>query len=263
MTIFRARLSKAGLQQLAPEERSLFLSLGHIANETKGLQKLLAWSSDFSSESEAVVQGRITFALMFVKLLAGKLNEAHVVIRRGFYHPAISRSYTPNFSEAGTEALAKLKRYFSRTNVVNKVRNAQAFHYSPDSIDAALDAGMPAELNLYMEDGGNANNLFYFAEVFAGKSLLRTLGNDDDLSAFKRLIDETLYVAGLVNDFAESFMQEFLRRHQADIWEGTAQPVSLENLAAFLSVRLSWFTDTSDVLETYGKKAGGKAERTK
>jgi hypothetical protein len=255
VTVFRAQLSKTGLQQLSPEERRLFLSLGHIANEIKALQKLLVWSSDFSSEHEAIVHGRISFSLMLLKILAGKLSEAHQVVKKNFYHPQVSRSYEPKLSEKGKEALVQIKRYFGGANIVNTVRNTHAFHYSPESIDAALDHGEPEELVLYMEDSGNANNLFYFSEVLAGKSLFRTLGSNDDLGAFRGLIQETLSIAGLVNDFAEAFMLEFLSRHRDTIWEGTGQPVSFEDLVPFFSVRLNWFTDTSDVLAKFGGKA--------
>lgn len=261
MTVFRAKLSKEGLQQLSPEERRLFLSLGHIANEIKALQKLLVWSSDFSPDHEPIVHGRISFSLMLLKILAGKLNEAHETIRKNFYNPEVSRSYAPKLSKSGKDALAKIKRYFDGANTIHTVRNTHAFHYSPESIDAALTEGLPEELVLYMEDSGNANNLFYFSEVLAGKSLLRTLGSGDDLGAFRRLIQETLSIAGLVNDFAEAFMLEFLGRHRDSIWEGTGQPVPLENLTPFLSVRLNWFTDTSDILSKFGGKKADKERK--
>jgi hypothetical protein len=139
---FRAKLSKEGLQQLSPEERRLFLSLGHIANEIKALQKLLVWSSNFSTDHEPIVHGRISFSLMLLKILAGKLNEAHEAIRKSFYNPEVSRSYAPKLFKSG---------------------------------------------------------------------------RDDDLGAFRRLIQETLSIAGLVNDFAEAFMLEFIGRHRDSI----------------------------------------------
>jgi hypothetical protein len=72
MTVYRARLKKDALRQLPKEERRLFLSLGHVVNEVNGLRKLLIWSSDFSSANEVIVQGKIAFSLISVRLLAGK-----------------------------------------------------------------------------------------------------------------------------------------------------------------------------------------------
>jgi hypothetical protein len=261
MTVYRARLSKEALLKLPPEERKLFLVLGHIANEIKGIQKLLAWSSDFSLDNEVLVQGRISISLMLLKILAGKLNEAHEVIRINFYHPDVSKSYSAALLPKGKDALAKVKRYFSGPNIVHKIRNAYAFHYSPQSLDDALE-GLPDKLDIYLEDDGNANNLFYFAEALAGRALLQSLSIGEEQAAFSRLIKETLDVAGLVDNFIEAFMLEFIERYRADIWEGNAQAVLLEGLTSFGSIHIDWFTDTSELLERLRAEGVGTGQET-
>lgn len=124
MTVCRARLSKLRLQELPRDERRLFLALGHAVNEVSALRELLFWSSDFSPDNEALTQGRITFALLFVRLLAGKTKEAYELIRKRFLNSkTLSQLYLSILSPKGQEALSTLKRLFGGFNLLSSVRN--------------------------------------------------------------------------------------------------------------------------------------------
>ena len=258
MTIYRARLSKDGLRQLPSAERKLFLTLGHAVNEVNALRKLLFWSSDFSDKNDVVTQGRITFALIFVRLLAGKTKEANELIKKRFLRSKVlSQGYLPLLSPKGREALAKLKRLFGGSNLISSIRNDFAFHYSPDAIDAALN-DLSDDLDLYIEDKGQANTLYYCSEVLAGRALLKSLGAVDDPEAFNRLMEETISAADAIHNFAEAFMEAFLARHRAHVWDGHAEPVELGELGNFMSTRLNWFADIADLLVLKGGvKVGG------
>ncbi|MEA3459439.1 MAG: hypothetical protein U9R11_01990 [Chloroflexota bacterium] len=247
MTVYAARLSKAQLQSVPPEERSLFLSIAHLVNEINALHKLVLWASDFSSGNEVEVHGQVSLTLMLLKLLAGKLKEGHKLLRKRFYGTAVSRDYEPSLRQEGRDALAEIKKYFGRSNNnVNYIRNNYAFHYSPDELDAVLPH-VPEDLELYVESGGSANNLYYFAEVLAGRALLRSMGASDDQAAYRQLVEEIPKVARWFAVVCDSLMTEFLRRHAGGIWEGKAVEVPLGELPPLLGVRLPWFTDTSDV----------------
>lgn len=252
MTVYRARLSKDGLRGLPSEERKLFLTLGHAVNEVNALRKLLFWSSDFSSENEVVTQGRITFALLFVRLLAGKAKEAFELIRARFLNSkALSQAYLPDLSPKGQEALATLKRSFGGSNLLSSIRNEFAFHYSPDAIDSAL-TDLADELDLYIEDQGQANTLYYSSEILAGRALLKSLGAPDDPEALNRLMEETTRAADAIQNFAEAFMEAFLSRHSEGVWDGFAEPIDLGSLENFMKMKLNWFADASDLLELGG-----------
>lgn len=253
MTVYRARLRKDALRALPTEERRLFLSLGHVVNEVNGLRKLLIWSSDFSSDSEVIVQGKISFALISVRLLAGKAKEAFELIRKHFLNSkVISQAYLPLLSDKGSEALSDLKKYFGGSNLIASIRNEFAFHYSPAAIDDALN-DIPDELDLYLEDKGQANTLYYCSEVLAGRALLKSLGANDDPSAFERLMGETVAAADSIHDFAEAFMEAFLERHKENVWDGFAKPIDLGKLPDFSSMSLTWFTDISELLKAHEK----------
>jgi hypothetical protein len=248
MTIFRARLKKDFLVSLPEEERKLFLALGHIGNEINALHKLILWSSDFSSDNQAVLHGKISFSLMFVRFLAGKLKEAHKLITQRFLSAPVGKAYEAELSPEGRQALDNIKRYFGRQNIIDQVRNSFAFHYSPDAIDSVLP-GVSDELDLYLGDDGGANTLYYFSEVLANMALLDAMGETDLASAMGRLIADVLAVAKSVLNFAEAFMARFVEKHSPDVWDGFAEPVSVDDLQSIRSISLPWFTDSSTLSE--------------
>jgi hypothetical protein len=124
---------------------------------------------------------------MFLKLLAGKLNEAHQVIQSTYFGSALAKTYDARLSADGRDALVKLKRYFSKKNNVHNIRKNYAFHYSPDELTQVLPS-ISNELVIYMQHKGPANNLFFFAEVVAAEALFRTLGVPSSLSALDDLV---------------------------------------------------------------------------
>ncbi len=252
MKIYRGVLSKESLLGIEDKERQLFVCLAHIANEIKGYQKLLLWSSDFTGVSEVIAQGRISLSMMLLRTLAGKLNEAHEVIRKNFHSPGVSSHYYNNLSDEGSEALDEVKRYFGKKNLVNAVRKRHAFHYSPDQIDAGLRE-LPDALEFYLEGTGSANNLFYFAEVLASRSLLLEASSEgeDPAAAFRTVVQEVLRVAHLVDDFVQAFMVHFTERYQGEIFAENARAVELGDLPTFSAIRIDWFTDTSTLREDY------------
>jgi hypothetical protein len=251
MAIFRARLKKEFLLSLPEEERKIFFSLGHIGNEVNALHKLLLWSSDFSSDNQAVVQGQISFSLMFVVLLAGKLKEAHKLITQRFLSSSVGKTYESELSPEGRQALESIKRYFGRKNVIDQIRNSFAFHYVPDAIDAidSVLPDVPDDLELYLSQTENANTLYYFSEVLANRALLISMGEQDLAAAMSRLIADVLSVAKSVLKFSEHFMARFVEKHSPGVWDGFAEPVPMEGLLPIQSIRLPWFTDSSKLPE--------------
>lgn len=234
----------------APEgERSLFLSVAHLVNEINALRKLVLWSYYFSSSGNTTEDsGQVSLTAMFLKLLAGKLNEGQELLRKTFYGTGISRDYLPFLTEEGQHALSDIKRYFKGRNAVHEVRKGFAFHYSPDEMNAVIP-DISEELTLYIEDGGSANNLYYFAEVIANTAMLKSIKAVDLQDAFERFSGEVRQVAGWFTVACDSLMLEFLKRHSDGIWNGNAKEVDIDDLRPFEEVRIPWFSDTSRLRE--------------
>lgn len=250
--LYQTKLDKAGLLRLPEEERRLFLALAHVANEIKGFQKLLLWSSDFQEEDETLVKGRIALSLQLLRVLAGKLNEGYDVVQKHFLSNRASSRYRKILTREGEVALNKLKRYFGKKSLVNRLRNSYAFHYPVLEIDDALEE-IPDDLEFFIEDSGSANNLFYFAEVLAGHSMIREAveSEENEESAFRRLVQEVLEVARLVDQFTQAFMVAFIEFYRDDLFVEPASSVNLRKLPAFSAIRIDWFADTSSIKEDY------------
>jgi len=107
MTLYRTTLDKEVLLGIPEEERRLFLGLAHITNEIRGFQKLLLWSSDFQEEDPVLARGRITFSLQFLRILAGKLNEAYEVVTRYFLKSRTGRTFQDRLTEEGKDARSR------------------------------------------------------------------------------------------------------------------------------------------------------------
>ncbi len=245
MAIYRTKLKKETLQKLEPKERSLFFVLAHFANEINALQKFVLWSGRRLSDENAALSGQITLMLMFIRLLAGKLHEANELLNKKFYGTKISSMYNGSLSEEAQTALKEIKQYFRRKNVIDYARNDFAFHYSPNEMDMVLPQVLENELEVYIQNDGSANNLFYFAEVLANKALLQTINSEIDQASYETLINEVTRVTHLFTIVSESLIMEFLRRNQVDIWDGTSQEVSIADLPPFDSIIIPWFTDIS------------------
>jgi hypothetical protein len=153
MKIYISKISKEVLERVPADECAIFLSLAHLSNEIIGLEKLVLWSYDLSSDNKAIANGQVTLSLMLIKLLSGKLKEGYKLIKNKYYSTEFSREYEKILSNKHKDTLDLLKRYFSKRNIIDNVRNNYAFHYTPDGLRAALP-NINEDLLLYIEESG-------------------------------------------------------------------------------------------------------------
>ncbi len=241
--VLRREHSKSQLQTLPPSEQALFLSFAHIMNEINALLRAAVWSNDLSSPIQAKGDGQVTLTLMFLKLLAGKLNEAYKVIQGAYFGSGVSKSYDALLRADGREALATIKRYFSHPkNNVSEIRNNYAFHYSPYEMSQVLPS-ISEELVSYMQRDAPQNNLFYFAEVVAAEALFQSMGMPNNNASLDKLVDELISLAAAFAKFFDDVMGTFLENLGQEAWQDQAQAVEFDQLPKFDDVHIPWFTD--------------------
>jgi hypothetical protein len=256
MKIYRIRLNKEEVLRLPDQERRLFCSIAHLQNEINILLRAVLWSHDFSSDNEAEVQGQVSVTLFFVRLLAGKLREGWTILEKYFFvNRSLATDFRANANSDQTAALDELSRYFGRANILHEIRTNFAFHYSPEEIDNAL-ATTPDDLVLYIEEEGNANTLYYFAEVLANRAAINRVPALDADTGLDRLIDEGIDVAKHFTTFGQAFMSYIVKKHQPSIWQETATPVLFSDLPSFAEMHFPWFTDTTSGLRRAKKNPG-------
>jgi len=245
--VLRRQHSKSQLESLSADEQALFLTVAHIMNEINALLRAAVWSDNRSSQVQAEGDGQVTLTLLFLRLLAGKLNEAWDVLHDRYFGSALSMPYDAMLSEDGRAALATLKRYFSHTkNNVTEIRNNYAFHYSPDDMSRVLPL-ISDDLVSYMQRAGAHNNLFYFAEVVAAEALFTSIGLPNNSASLDKLVAELIDLAAAFARFFGDVMGAFIEKLGPKAWQDEAKVVEFEQLPKFDDVHIPWFTDGSEL----------------
>lgn len=249
MKVFHARLSIEGLNQLPSADRKLFFALANLQNEIRFLLRIIQWSADYSSPNEAVVHGQFALNFFNVKLLAGKLREGYEILNK-FYFPEkdLVLRFQDKANPETLDALKELKRYFSKGNLLHEVRNNFAFHFSPDALENELGKS-PDPLDLYIENGPDANTLYYFAEVLSTVAALREIGSPDPVFAMGEFTNVIFKAATTFNKFNLGFLHFITSENKEIIWDGHATEIDLGELPSFAKVRIPWFADTSQGLQ--------------
>jgi hypothetical protein len=246
MEIYRARLNKEALQKIPEEERKLFVTIAHLQNEIRFSLYGVVWSHDFTSDIEAETQGQISINFFYLKILAGKLSEGWQLIQNYYNgNKSIAIDFNSNGSKEAISLLNELKRYFSKSNAIHNIRNSLSFHYSPDDLISQLDEA-PDKLDMYISKDNDANTLYYFAEVLSNKAALEKLEFPADVNPIEAIIDELTGISKKFNKFNMLYMKYIINKYSPEIWEGTAEPIKMENLTEFSKVRIPMFTDTSN-----------------
>ena len=221
VTYYRVPVPKALLMAMPEAERTLFLMLGHLANELHMLNALQHGSSGAlpdgtSNEGAAEVHKRFqdTQTLLLIRILIGKLNEAWQLLTGNFYGAKLSKTYVPLLSDHGQQCLDELKRYFKRKgNVVHTVRNNFGFHYSPESVAKALPSIPEDETGweiIYSQR--RVNTLYYASEMGSGYALLATIcPGGTPQEAMKMLFSETADVTHWMTDFVDECLALFAK----------------------------------------------------
>lgn len=253
--VYNAKLNKKFIQTVNKTERALIFTLAHFTNEMNALNKLLLWTSITPSSNRAENLGRLTYQFMFIRFFIGKLHEGNELLSKSFYKTGLSKEYTKNLTSEANFALKKIRKYFNKKdNNIYTIRNSLAFHYDPQKIESGFE-NAPDDLDVYIEQNGSSNNLFYFGEVVTGRALISNSGNlaDDKQNPYGNLIKEVFEVGRWFRTATDQILVCFIEKHKDKIWDGYAKEVEFEKLISTLDIHIPWFTDISQAEEILEK----------
>jgi len=193
MQLSKITFRKSDLEQIPEAERVMFISLSHAANELNILSKLFQISMKGPITNELERQVMNVQGLMFARLLAGKLSELWQMFSLVFFKSKISLEFEPLLDTEAGISLVSLKKYFSKSNVINTVRNKCAFHYSLDEISEGYsELDDSRVLDIYLSQSNeNANTIYCFADYIANLAMLKSIDAKDSHSAFENFMDDT------------------------------------------------------------------------
>ncbi len=140
--VLRIPLPKDRLRAIPKEERALLFLLGYAANQITLFSKLVIFLSNKTPSDPVEQQLSDAQSLILGRVAIGVLAETWELIHKRFLGTPRGKEFEPaKLNPAGREALETLKKYFSGSNILSKLRNNVAFHHPCDS---DMDAGFEA-----------------------------------------------------------------------------------------------------------------------
>ena len=251
MRIHKSKIKIADLKKVPELERALFVMLGHLVNELNALNKTFYLCSQFKEEPKWRTHAHTSQALVFARILVGKLHEGWELLRKGYFESKISKRYDEKLNEEAKNGLGKLKQYFGRDNLIKEIRNNFAFHYSVEDAKSALARELDEdELIMYLAEN-SGNTLYYFSEYVVNYALLETIEKGDPGKALERLISESAKVVSWFNDLASGFMahitEEYLLEKDGKL---SLEPIELGEVPIAEKVEIPYFF-TSELPRNY------------
>lgn len=249
--IERIVLTKTHLAAIPEQERNLFVLLGHAANEINILSKLLHFASSSDPRTQLHAQAEQAQTNLIGSLLAGKVYELWNLLQAGYYKSEISRDYDPLLDGDTRAALEAMGRYFSRKNLIARVRNEYAFHYEVGRIaDGFRTSESTDPFDIYLSDG-NANSFYGFADTIAYRGMLEPIAAGELAKAIGMLITETMRAADWASEIMGSLMAVCITRHIAkDPASLIGEVVDLEDAPTSDAVRIPFFVELKPPMDS-------------
>jgi hypothetical protein len=208
--VYRIPVPKECLRAMPKDERVLLLLLGYVANQLSMLQKLLTFATNRTPADEVEQHATGVQTQMLVRLTVGALNEAWEVVRTRFSETAFAKDYLTRLDPAGKQAFTDLKQQFGKSNLLNTIRKAYAFHHPhSDDVEEAFqaacnDSDLDSYWNLYFSHHG-FNSLFFLSEIVVSHGIGKKAGEIDLEEAHRKLLGEVSRAAINLVEFAKAF----------------------------------------------------------
>lgn len=244
LRVHHIALSLQQLNLIPQSERRLVILVAHAANELSVLSKLFHFMAGASPNVAMLMQAENTQALVIGRLLAGKIYECWKLLQSAFWGKALSRDYEKKFDAEASVSLSWLKKYFSRDNVIARVRNVHAFHYSLEQIDdgfATLVEGDP--LDIYLAESVT-NTLYAFGDTIAGRAMLENIKPGAHEEAYEVLLQETLLAVNHMQTVIGTIMDICFQKHfGGNLYSLGAKTVEIEGVSDSQTVKIPYFIE--------------------
>ena len=213
MKIRRIHLTQNAVAKMAAQDREFLLLAGHMQNEINSIHKVFGWclhGGGAPRESSIMNLADGAQAMIYARVLTGKLCEAWVALGKAWFGTKLSQRLEPRLHPVAREANTKLKAYFSRPNAIHLVRNSFAFHYSATAVGANWET-VADNLSFEVILGGTVgNNLYLGAELAANAALLKAIDPVDLEQGLRVFFDEVQSTAAKFTDFLEGAIMVIL-----------------------------------------------------
>jgi hypothetical protein len=166
--------------------------------------------------SDDPLQRRVatTQALLFIKMLAGRLHEGRVLLNKAFSAKRLWEKYKNDLGADARENFARINKYFGRENLVEQIRNKFAFHLDVPAVEAMYDqAPSAAPFVDYIAARYAGHSLYYGGESLTRNAMIAAKGERDWRDALTKIFHETTQLSVWFSSFIQSFIGLMLSRH--------------------------------------------------
>ena len=239
MKLAKINYSKAELLSIPKKDLEFFIQLMNFFNEANILRKLMVISGNSreeASKNEVIARSLSSQGLFFMRIQAGKLYEGWNMLNTHFFNnKTFSQEYNEKGSSQSKKSLSKLKESFGRGNLLKKIRNIYAFHYSKESsnnmikqIENAPDSEM---FELYFsEEYGNC--FLSLANDLLNSSILEDIEPGNWRKAmndfFQEIMDTTKYFLDFLQDCIRVIFEKYLQNEYEEI--EIPEPLSITDI---------------------------------
>jgi hypothetical protein len=125
---------KSILKSIPDAELAFYTHFGHVRNELLVIEKFLIWTMNNQTDGDVLSNVNVFQELTIIRLLAGKLWEAWLLLDNKAYSKILQALRTKLNPKTRT-TLEELEAYFdNKKNMIEMIRNRFAFHYDPSLI---------------------------------------------------------------------------------------------------------------------------------
>jgi len=238
------RVPKATLDNIPELERAFYVHIGHLRNEIMVIQELAWWNNNNRSGSDVRAAVNVSQGLILIRLLAGKVWEGWDLVGRAYFSTKVSQSIEAKLSIKTRAALAELKTYFGKRNIIYMIRNQFAFHYSlPFLRDQLAKIEETDKLAIYLTKK-NVNVFYEISEAIANSAMLDAVEKGNYYAAMRKLLTEVLDVAKKFISFSDGCLEYMVKTFLLDSATGPDwQKVELTDVPRRDELQIPFFVD--------------------
>lgn len=215
MKIRRIALPVTELLRLEPAERNVLFLVGHINNEISSLTKIWGWCLDgakVAGVSEIEAYAGTAQAMMYARLLAGKLLEAWGALEKSWFASKVGVEVARSLHPDAVKSLDVLKVYFGSKNLIYMVRNSFAFHYDPAALGQHWEQAAQEPFFEIVIGINRGNSFNQASELVANIAVFQTVTSGDPHAGMASFLEEINFVSGHFQIFCEGVARALIER---------------------------------------------------
>lgn len=214
-TLHKINLSSAKLKALGPNERYVFVLVGHIFNELMTLQKVMLVSQPPTEAHPFITDAGMTLSIIWLRLMVGKTHEAITCLKRESVQQVLRAQFFAPVEGLSEQWEAALQKYEDLT-WLQRIRNSKAFHYmtqaqwSVDLRDEDCDEA-------YVIVGPrNGDILFQWPEQRAAIPMLKLVNEDAPFEGLATMLKELAGLMSMLGECLAHGAQAFIHERLID-----------------------------------------------